>query len=379
MLNGEEWKEKRAEITPAFTNNRLKAMYPLIDDTCKKMTRFIHEEINKKHPDGVDAKELAAKFTTDVVASCIYGVDSKAFTDEKSVIRQMGASIFEPNVKLIIYFMLIQTFPIIQKIYTMPFVSKRVESFFVQLMADAIKLREEQKIERDDYLNYLLQLRKKKDLPDIDMVAHTITFFLDGFETSSIVIAHMLYYLAANKSVQDKLRKEVNANVGENGRFDVDVLNEMQYMDQVFHETLRINPPAGISSKVCTIPTELTDYKDKTLSIDKGIVVQIPIYCIHHDPEIYPEPEVFNPDRFSPENGGLKAYKDKGAFLGFLDGPRICLGMRFAMAQSKAAVAEIIRNFEITVSPKTKEPLVLDPKAFLLLPIGGLWVNFRAL
>lgn len=49
------------------------------------------------------------------------------------------------------------------------------------------------------------------------------------------------------------------------------------------------------------------------------------------------------------------------------------------MAQSKAAIAEILRNFEITVNPKTKEPLVLDPKAFLLLPIGGLWVDFKAL
>jgi len=275
--------------------------------------------------------------------------------------------------------MLIQTFPFIQKIYRMPFVSKRVESFFVQLMADAIKLREEQKIERDDYLNYLLQLRKKKNLPDIDMVAHTITFFLDGFETSSIVIAHMLYYLAANKSIQDRLRKEINDNVGENGRIDIDALSEMEYLDQVFHETIRINPPAGITSKVCTIPTELTDYKDNILPIEKGMIVQIPIYCIHHDPEHYPAPEVFNPDRFSAENGGLKHYKDKGVFLGFSDGPRICLGMRFGITQSKAAVAEILRNFEITVNPKTKEPLVLDPKAFLLLPFGGLWLNFKAL
>lgn len=106
----------------------------------------------------------------------------------------MGSSIFEPNVKMIIYFLLIQTFPFIQKIYQMPFVSKRVESFFVQLMEDAIKLREEQKIDRDDYLNYLLQLKQKKNLPNIDMVAHTITFFLDGFETSSIVIAHVILF-----------------------------------------------------------------------------------------------------------------------------------------------------------------------------------------
>lgn len=54
-------------------------------------------------------------------------------------------------------------------------------------------------------------------------------------------------------------------------------------------------------------------------------------------------------------------------------------GMRFALTQSKAAVAEILRNFEVTVNPKTKEPLVLDPKSFSVLPIGGLWVDFEAL
>lgn len=104
----------------------------------------------------------------------------------------MGTSIFEPNVKLIVYILLFRAFPFIQKIYQMPFVSKRVESFFVQLMEDAIKLRNDQNIERDDYLNYLLQLKKKKNLPNIDIVAHTMTFFLDGFETSSIVIAHVI-------------------------------------------------------------------------------------------------------------------------------------------------------------------------------------------
>ncbi|XP_037035085.1 probable cytochrome P450 28a5 isoform X2 [Bradysia coprophila] len=270
-------------------------------------------------------------------------------------------------------------FPFIAKIYRMPFVTKGTQDFFTKLKEDAIRLREEQKIERNDYLNYLLQLKKKKNLPDIDVVAHTTTFLLYGFETSSITISHMLYYLAANKSVQNRLRKEIYDNIGKNGRIEFDVLNDMKYMDQVFHETLRKNPPNGIAAKVCTISTNLTDYEGNAVPIEKGMVVQIPTYCFHHDDRIYSNPEVFNPDRFSSENGGLKAYKDKGAFLGFLDGPRQCFGMRFAMAQSKAAVAEILKKIEVIVNAKTQEPLVLDPKAFLLVPVGGLWLNLRAL
>ncbi|XP_037034921.1 probable cytochrome P450 28a5 isoform X1 [Bradysia coprophila] len=323
--------------------------------------------------------QLAAKYAVDVVASCIYGVDSKAFSDEESDIRKAGSTIFEPDAKFIIYFLLVFMFPFIAKIYRMPFVTKGTQDFFTKLKEDAIRLREEQKIERNDYLNYLLQLKKKKNLPDIDVVAHTTTFLLYGFETSSITISHMLYYLAANKSVQNRLRKEIYDNIGKNGRIEFDVLNDMKYMDQVFHETLRKNPPNGIAAKVCTISTNLTDYEGNAVPIEKGMVVQIPTYCFHHDDRIYSNPEVFNPDRFSSENGGLKAYKDKGAFLGFLDGPRQCFGMRFAMAQSKAAVAEILKKIEVIVNAKTQEPLVLDPKAFLLVPVGGLWLNLRAL
>lgn len=73
----------------------------------------------------------------------------------------------------------------------------------------------------------------------------------------------------------------------------------------------------------------MTDYKDKKVDIEVGTVVYIPIYSLHNDPEYYPNPNVFDPDRFSAANGGLKAYRDKGVFLGFGDGPRMCLGNNF--------------------------------------------------
>lgn len=83
------------------------------------------------------------------------------------------------------------------------------------------------------------------------------------------------------------------------------------------------------------------------------------------------------PERFDSEHGGLKAFKDKGVYLSFGDGPRICLGVRFALMQSKAAIAQIIRNFEITVNGKTQEPLVIDPKEFINVKTGGLWLDFK--
>lgn len=100
---------------------------------------------------------------------------------------------------------------------------------------------------------------------------------------------------------------------------------------------------------------------------------------VHLDAEHYENPATFDPDRFSPATGGLKPYKDKGVFLAFSDGPRVCLGQRFGTTQSKAAVVQIVRNYAIRVNNKTQEPYVIDPKAFLTMPIGGLWIDLEKL
>lgn len=63
--------------------------------------------------------------------------------------------------------------------------------------------------------------------------------------------------------------------------------------------------------------------------------------------------------------------------LPFGDGPRICLGQRFALMQSKAAIAELVRNFELSVNDKTQRPLLMDPKEFINVKLGGIWLDFK--
>lgn len=83
------------------------------------------------------------------------------------------------------------------------------------------------------------------------------------------------------------------------------------------------------------------------------------------------------PERFNPEHGGVKVFKDRGVFLPFGDGPRICLGMRFASMQAKAAIAQLVRSFDFTVNGKTKHPLIIDPKEFINAKAGGIWLDFK--
>lgn len=141
-------------------------------------------------------------------------------------------------------------------------------------------------------------------------------------------------------------------------------------------ECLRLRPVAAMATKVCTETIQLTDYKDHKLTVEKGMIVYIPTYSIQHDEDHYADPEVFNPDRFDTEHGGLRHYKDKGVFLPFGDGPRICLGMRFGVLQVKVAIVELMRNFVFKPHPKTNPNALYDPSHFLLTQLGGLWVDF---
>ena len=130
-------------------------------------------------------------------------------------------------------------------------------------------------------------------------------------------------------------------------------------------ESLRLHPPGYYLHKQCNEAVEIDLPKDKKMFFDNKSVIYIPLMSIHQDPEYYEDPLQFNPDRFSAENGGAKKYKDQGVFFPFGDGPRICVGMRFATAQAKIAIATIVKNFEITVNPKTPEQFIIDPQAIV--------------
>lgn len=122
---------------------------------------------------------------------------------------------------------------------------------------------------------------------------------------------------------------------------------------------------------------EPTSPEERTLVIPKGMAIQIPSYAIHHDPKYYPDPEKFQPERFSPENRStLTPY----TFLGFGQGPRACLGSRFALLEVKTIMFHLLRRLKIVTTQKTQIPLKLSKKfAINIRPENGLWVGLEKL
>lgn len=358
-------------------------MFPIITDLSKRMTRYIHDEITNStttNASGFDAKEIAAKYTTDVVASCIFNLNANSFSAERAHIRDMGRLLMKPSTRNIIYFLIRTLVPFVKYFWRISIVPEECQQFFTALMMDTVRFRTQNlDAKQVDFIDYLLYLRARKGLTEVEMAAYGVNFFSNGFETSSILMANVLYQLGRSRIAQQKLHREIvdRLSYTEDGVLTFELINEMPYLDQVVHETLRLFPPLLVSAKKCTTPTTLETREGHKVFIEKGVNIVIPIYAIHRNPDHFNEPDKFIPERFDPEQGGIKGYRERGVYLPFGEGPRLCLGMRFAMAQTKAGLIEILRNFEVSVNKKTKQPLLLVPNEGIAAPLGGIWVDFK--
>lgn len=175
---------------------------------------------------------MTAKFTADVICSVAYGLDANAIVDDNSEFLQTSRKLFTPSYLKLWFITFKSVFPYLFKYYEMPFIKPDVEKYYLNLTDTAVRLRQQVGDKPDDYLNFVLKLQEKRNLSVTDVAAHTITFFLDAYETSSIILTHALYRLAQNPHVQTKLREEI-LSVKENMNFEV--LSGLEYLDQVFN------------------------------------------------------------------------------------------------------------------------------------------------
>lgn len=238
---------------------------------------------------------------------------------------------------------------------------------------ETIKQRETSGVQRNDFIQLLLNLRKTVSLTMNEMAAESFIFFTGGYETSSSTLTFCLFELALNPDIQQRLRTEIQDGLRDNKGISYDLLFELEYLDMVVKETLRKYPIIPAMLRKCT-----KDYliPGTDLLVTKGQNLMIPFYSIHHDKEFYPSPEKFDPERFSIENS-----KDRNplTFLAFGEGPRGCIGVRFGMLQVKIALVKLLTNYELEICEKTTIPMKFIPAATFLSPVGGMWLRINHL
>ncbi|XP_067000662.2 cytochrome P450 6j1 [Anabrus simplex] len=374
---GEQWRETRTILSPSFTSGRLKPLFPLMKEVAEEMVDYIKNNAAFGRPDGIEVKELATKFTTDVVASCAFGIKGGSFKNPNAEMLKMGKSILEAdfikNIKFLITF-ICPSLGALLRIRLMPVDTAK---FYYRIIREVVEFREKNKINRNDYLHQLISLKHSTGgnaFTDEDVTAHAVTFMTEGFETSSITLSFLLYELAMNPDIQERLREELETSVKENGgTLNPDGILALPYLSMVLQETLRMHPPVLTLEKFCTQPYRMQNSSGRSFTLDPGTLVLIPAQALHRDPKYFPDPHIFDPDRFSEER---KDYINRFAYLPFGEGPRICIGMRFAQAQVKMGTALLVLNYDIQRTYKTPATIVQDPNYFMAAAKGGLWLNF---
>ncbi|CAL7936765.1 unnamed protein product [Xylocopa violacea] len=325
-------------------------------------------------------KYLFSKFTGEVVANAGLGIEGLCFEDKvhPNAFDQIGQTMFKPSLLVGFINQLILLLPEINRFLKLSFVPKNVDKYFRKIVTENLEIRRKESTPRNDFIQLMIDLQKTGETLDIESVAaHALSFYIDGYETSSITLSFIGYQLAAHPDVQEKLRSEVKSTIEKHGgELTFDALKDMTYMDFVMNESQRCYPALGYMSKLCTDEIELEGSDGLRLRMKPGTEIVISIDGLHRDEKYWPDPDTFDPNRFSDER---KQTIEKMAFLPFGEGPRMCVGMRMALLQMKACLATMMLNYKIELSPRTQLPLKISPSSFLSVAEGGIWVYISKL
>uniref|UniRef100_A0A340TBH6 Cytochrome P450 n=1 Tax=Anopheles minimus TaxID=112268 RepID=A0A340TBH6_9DIPT len=381
-LQGKPWKILRQKLTPTFTSGKMKQMFTTIRDVAEQLGTYVDEHL---HQEELEMKEILVRYTTDVIGTCAFGIECNTLKNPDSEFLKYGNKVFDQKVSTMIKIIFIMMMRKFKSNFVLKITDADVESFFLNLVRETVEYRENNNVKRNDFLNLLMQIKNTGKLWEAEeehvgkgevgmtqneLAAQVFIFFLAGFETSSTTMNFCLYELAKNSELQERLRKEINRALEANGgELTYDVVMGIEYLNKVVDETLRKYPPL---ESITRAPEQDYTIPGTKHVIPKGTMVQIPIYALHHDPEYYPEPERFDPERFQPEVANARP---PYVYMPFGEGPRICIGMRFGMMQTKVGLITLLRQFRFSPTEKTPETIRFMPNVFILSPDRGNYLH----
>ncbi|XP_065367005.1 uncharacterized protein LOC135959839 [Calliphora vicina] len=384
LLEGEEWRAMRTKLTPVFTSAKMKYMFPTMVAVGKNFSQTLKQELSKTPNNVLEIKDLCARFTTDVIGSCAFGIECNSLQDPNAEFRVKGRAIFTDTRHGILVQMFMMIFPDLARKLHMKLFTDSVSDFFINIVKQTVDYRLANNIKRNDFMDLLIELKNKNDdtehnssgidlsqgLTIEQMAAQTFVFFLGGFETSSITISFCLYELAKHMKIQEKLRHEILAEIKEcNNEITYEVVNNMVYLKQVIAETLRMYPVLPN-----LVRRTKNDYQVPNTEhiIEKGIDVVIPVSAIHYDVQYYEEPTKFDPDRFLASE---IEKRHSSAYLPFGDGPRSCIGSRFGKMQTKLGLISILSQYRVECCSQTEIPIEFDKTNILVSSKNGIYLR----
>ena len=195
-----------------------------------------------------------------------------------------------------------------------------------------------------DMFSMLIKMRDEDGtaLTEDELIGHTSLIFGGGFETPATSLAWTLFLLTQHPQIAADVLDELESVLGGEAP-TIEQLNELPLMERVVSESLRLIPPGAWNARVTSQPTGLGGY-----ALPAGTEVLVGIYQTHHMPELYPQPEKFDPDRWCSISPTIFEYTP------FSAGPRMCIGATFAMMEKKIVLAILLQRYRLQLVHRAK-------------------------
>uniref|UniRef100_A0A0B7AHN9 Cytochrome P450 n=1 Tax=Arion vulgaris TaxID=1028688 RepID=A0A0B7AHN9_9EUPU len=371
-IKDDHWKYVRNIMSPTFSSGRIKRMSQHLERNSQRLVNILRAK--QERNENVELKDIISHFTLDVIASTGFGLDINTIENPDNAFATNAKKCVRGSpLVVLLAFTAPWLLKLLGKIGVSMF-SKESLLFFTKTIDSAMESRKEEgeagKV--NDFMDLLINAEKESGQSDrgsltrSEIHGQVILFILAGYDTVSTVLSFTLFMLANHPECCQMLQKEIDEKLG-NESPNYDNVQNLTKLDMCISETMRMYPPGFVLDRVCS-----DDITIQGIHIPKDMVVSFPVYAIHYDPEIWPEPEKFKPERFNIEN---KASRHPYAYLPFGHGPRNCIGMRLALLELKIALAFVLKSLTPVTCDKTVYPAKLEK--FQMKALDGLWVKLN--
>lgn len=357
LAEDDAWRRIRNVLTPSFSTGRIKEMYKIMTQHSSNMVSSLQPQV--QNGEVIRVKDLFGCYSMNVITGCLFGVNM----DPEPLI-QFASKMLRKSPLL---FIIQACFPVVKPVFKMLGLSIFLQESICYLgeivkMIVADHKRSPEK--SGDLLQNMMDSQQDEGkrgkhsngLTDHEIISQGIVSLFGGYDTSASTLTFLAYCLARNPEVMKRLQDEIDSTFPE-GAIQYERLIEMEYLDSVVSECLRLYPTIGRLERIAKEKVEING-----ITIPKGMLIMVPVYALHRDPELWPEPEEFKPERFSKLN---KQNINPYTYLPFGMGPRNCLGMRFAQVLVKVALVEVLHKYSFQVCEETEIPLKMDPEGFV--------------
>ncbi|XP_053685843.1 probable cytochrome P450 9f2 [Sabethes cyaneus] len=406
-LRGQKWRHMRATLSPAYTGSKMRQMFPMVFGCAESAVRCMMDETKAGVRVDYDMKEVFARFSNDVIASVAFGVQVDSFREPENEFFVKGKGLLDfGKLTTIAKALLFRFSPETARRLKVEIFNTELLEAFKKMITDNMNQREAQGIVRNDMIHMLMQARKATEQQwtdevdvkdagfatveessvgkkahsrlwtDNELIAQCFLFFIGAFETIGNALMFLSYELALHPAIQQRLYEEiVSTEESLNGKpLSYEVLQKMQYLDMVVSESLRLWAPNPFVDRYCEKDYVYDDGQGGRATIEKGVLVWFPIIALHHDPQYYPDPYKFDPERFSEAN---RSKINPAAYLPFGVGPRNCMGSRLALLMMKSMVFYLMKHCAFEPSEKCGIPLKLVKTIIGPVVEGGVWLSLK--